>query len=159
MSHRLDELIKEGRLSSVAVILGPRDQINRRLYWTTEFEQWCRQMCKSPPKTRSLIDVPTQINAAFAEFVTGRPLSSGLARCDPPRGQALWRIKTPDLRLYGWADEEQCMILAIGELKSIIVARGYPKDADMGRKAVEIRNGLKLGYLYGERYELFPVTC
>jgi hypothetical protein len=158
MSRRLDELIKEGRLSSVAVILGPRDQINRRLYWTTEFEQWCRQISDAAPPTRALIDVPTQINNVFAEFVTGRPMTSGLAKCDPPRGQGLWRLKTPDLRLYGWADESQCMVLVAGELKARLKVAGYPTDTDMGRKTVKIRNALKLNCVYGERYDLFPVA-
>jgi hypothetical protein len=157
MSRRLDSLVVEGRLSPVAVILGPRDQVNRRLYWTTDFEQWCKQIC-AYPDTHSLASIPEQLNIAFADFITGRPLSSGLARCDPPKGQGLWRLKTPDLRLYGWADAAQCMILAVGERKQVIAAPGYPKDRDLGRQAADIRTKLQLECVYGERYTIFPAA-
>jgi hypothetical protein len=157
MSHRLDKLIKEGRLSSVTVILGPRDQVNRRLYWTMEFEQWCRQIGANCG-TRSHVSIPEQLNIAFADFVSGRPLSSGLARCDPPKGQGLWRLKTPDLRLYGWADSAHCMILAIGEFKRVIQAPGFPKDRDLGRLAADARTKLQLECVYGERYQIFPAN-
>jgi hypothetical protein len=137
------------------VILGPRDQRNRRLFWTKRFEKWCRDICQSPG-TRSLVSIPEQLNIAFAEFISGRPLSSGLARCDPPTGEGIWRLKTPDLRLYGWADEPHCMILTVGEFKSVIAAPGAPKDRHLGQQAVEERRELKLGFISGERFEIFP---
>lgn len=159
MSRKLDELLSAGRLSPVSVILGPRDQVNRRLYWTTELKQCCEKICRSSPVTRALIDIPSQINLAFADFISGRPLSSGLVKCDPPRGAALWRLKTPDIRLYGWAHEEQCLILSQIQMKSILLAPGSPTDTDMGRKTVKDRLNLQLEPLYGERYKLFPVIC
>lgn len=154
MSPALSNLLAQATIRRVAVRLGPRDQPNRQLYWTTEFELWCRQNCGS--EQRGIASLAEQLNAAFADFVSGRPLSSGLARCDPPRAGGIWRLKTPGLRLYGWADSPQCMVLAAGELTSIIKAPGPPKDKDLGKIAVERRKRLGLECIYGERFEIFP---
>jgi hypothetical protein len=155
MLRPLHELLRQGLLLPAKVILGPRDQVNRRLFWTAEFDEWCTQICREP-QTRTLASIPEQLNVAFADFVSGRPLTSGLARCDPPRGEGIWRLKTPDLRLYGWADEAHCMVLAHGERKSVINAPGPPKDKDMGRLVVRCRKDLRLRYAIGERYDIFP---
>jgi hypothetical protein len=155
MSRRLDELIKEGHLSPVPVILGPRDQKNRRLFWTVEFEEWARQICATH-RSRTLASASEQLNIMFADLISGRSLTSGLARCDPPRGEGIWRLKTPDFRLYGWALEPHTMILAFGELKSVLKKPGPPRDVDYGRKTVATRKSLLLEHKLGERYELFP---
>lgn len=157
MSPQLNRLIQQGRVSAVGVILGPRDQPNRLLYWTKEFEEWCAQASKKP-NSRSLLSIGDQLNLIFAEFIGGRALSSGLARCDPPKGEGIWRLKTTDLRLYGWADAKQTMVLSIGEFKSIVSAPGFPKDRDLGRLAVRNRKELGLEYIHGERYDLFPTA-
>jgi hypothetical protein len=130
---------------------------NRRLFWTTDFEQWSREICKAA-QARSVLTLPEQFNVAFADFIAGRPLTSGLARCDPPKGGGIWRLKTPDLRLYGWADAPHCMVLAVGELVSVLKAPGPPKDRDIGRLAVNVRKQLGLDCIYGERYDIFPAS-
>lgn len=155
MSPRLNQLLESGVIARVPIKLGPRDQAQRMLFWTNEFEQWARQTA-ADIKSRSLVTIPEQLNLAFAEFVSGRPLSSGLAKCDPPKGEGIWRLKTPDLRLYGWADSPQCMVLALGEQKKIIAALGPPKDRDLGRAAVKERKRLGLSCVIGERHEIFP---
>jgi hypothetical protein len=155
MSRLLNELVQQGRITPVPVILGPRDQKNRRLFWTTEFEQWSRHTCATF-ESKTLATAGEQLNIMFSDFISGRPLTSGLARCDPPKGEGIWRLKTPDLRLYGWADEPQSMVLAVGELKSVISRPGPPKDKDLGKQAVSVRLRLELDYKLGERYELFP---
>lgn len=156
MSRALDQALKQGGLIRPQVTLGPRDQCLRRLYVTEGFVKWCASGVLTT-KTRTLLSLPEQLNQAFADFVSGRPLSSGLTKCDPPRGEGLWRIKTPDLRLYGWADDAQCMILACGELKSVLVKPGPPRDRDKGREVVQIRKSLGfVEWKSGERYVVFP---
>jgi hypothetical protein len=156
MSRHLSQLIADGMISAVPVILGPREQRNRRLYWTQEFKIWHDEVCESG-QTRSLLTIPEQLNGAFATFIEGRPLSNGLARCDPPKGEGIWRLKTPDLRLYGWADEAQAMALSHGEFKSVLAAPGYPKDRHIGKLAADVRHSLGLECIYGERFDIFPV--
>lgn len=155
MSPRLNRLIDSGALSRVPVLLGPRDQVQRLLYWTKDLEEWSRKVCQEA-QSRSLLTIPEQLNLVFSEFVSGRPMSSGLAKCDPPKGGGIWRLKTTDLRLYGWADAPHCMVLAKGELKKVLVAPGPPKDRHLGKQAVETRRSLRLSCAYGERYDLFP---
>lgn len=158
MSHKLDELCRVGELAPVPVLMGPRDLSMRRLYWTMDFERWCRTITQlaTPSPTKAGLD--EQLNQAFADFVAGRPLT-GMTKCDPPKGQALWRLKTPDLRLYGWADEAQCLVLVTGELKKVLMLPGPPKDKDLGVSVVAIRK--RLGFLqwtYGEIFDVFPKT-
>jgi hypothetical protein len=157
MSPELSRLLSTGRIKPVAVRLGPRDQRQRQLFWTTEFETWSR-LVAGQNGARGVATFAEQLNTAFADFISGRPLTSGLARCDPPKGEAIWRLKTPDLRLYGWADDFQCMVLACGELVKIIKAPGSPRDRDLGKNALGARRKLKLGCVYGERYEIFPAA-
>lgn len=155
MSPHLSRLLNKGRIAPVAVILGPRDQRNRQLFWTPEFQIWCREIALRND-ARGMLSYGAQLNLAFSEFVSGRPMSSGLARCDPPTGEGIWRIKTTDLRLYGWADDLHCMVLAVGELKRTIMKPGPPKDRHLGVQAVEARRQLNLDWKRGERYEIFP---
>jgi hypothetical protein len=157
MSPRLSQLISEGQLGPVAVGLGPRDQRNRQLFWTMDFESWSRNVAEQNG-ARGIATIGEQLNTSFADFVSGRPMTSGMARCDPPRAGGIWRLKTPDLRLYGWFDDSQCMVLAIGEFARIIKAPGPPKDRDLGKLALEVRKKLKLGCKYGEAFDLYP-TC
>lgn len=142
MSRLLDQRLKLGQLVRPAVLLGPRDQCLRRLYATEGFVKWC-QTVTLQAESRTLLSIPEQLNQAFADYVSGRPLTSGITRCDPPRGQGIWRLKTPDLRLYGWAHEPQCLILAKGELKTVLLMPGPPKDKHLGQDVVRIRRQLK----------------
>lgn len=156
MSRSLDRLIRAGSVSAVPVLLGPRDQRLRRLFWTKDFDQWCRHASLAPPSNRSLATVAEQLNQSFAEFVAGRPLT-GMTKCDPPRGEGIWRLKTPDLRLYGWADEPQTMILARGEFKQALLRPGPPNDRLLGRETVAIRRRLSVqDWMIGELYDIFP---
>jgi hypothetical protein len=128
----------------------------RRLFWSEDFEEWCRRQSKLPPLSASRASFGEQINQAFADFIAGRPLT-GMTKCDPPRGQALWRLKTPDLRLYEWADEPQCMILVAGELKQTLALPGFPKDRDMGKQVVAARRSMGFDdWKYGEIFDVFP---
>jgi hypothetical protein len=139
MSRRLNELIKEGRISPVSVILGPRDQRNRRLFWTSEFEKWARYISDSH-RSKTIASTGEQLNIMFADFITGRPLTGGLARCDPPKGEGIWRLKTPDFRLYGWALEKHTMILAYGEFKSVLRKPGPLATRTTGARPLQSAN-------------------
>lgn len=130
----------------------------RRLYWTAGFEQWCRAIILSGTRSTSIAMHDEQLNQAFADFVTGRPLT-GMTKCDPPRGQAIWKLKTPDFRLFGWADEPQCMVLVAAELKKILMAPGPPKDRHLGAQVVAERRRLGFAkWTYGEIFNVFPKT-
>ena len=156
MSRRLDELCRIGELAPVPVQLGPRDQTFRRLFWTKEFERWCHTIIADEIKTRSIAAIDEQLNQAFADFVAGRPMT-GMTKVDPPRGEGLWKFKTPDLRLYGWADDINCMILVAGEYKRILAAPGPPKDRHLGAIVVGTRKDFCFTeWKYGEIYEVFP---
>lgn len=157
MSHCLHRLLAVSHVGSVPVALGPRDEVHRLLYWTKDFEQWCLRI-ETLGVARSYVSLPEQLNQAFADFISGRPLT-GLTRCDPPKGQGIWRLKTPDLRLYGWADEPQCFILAAGEFKSVLAQPGPPKDKDLGKVVVSVRRKFSVTeWVIGDQPRIFPAT-
>lgn len=158
MSPRLSKCLQTGGVQEVPVNLGPRDQRNRLLYCTGEFDAWLWNLIANSHTTRGTLSIPEQLNSVFADFVSGRPLTSGITRCDPPKGEGIWRLKTPDLRLYGWADAPQCMVLAIGERKSVLKAPGFPRDKDLGKAVVAVRRKLGLSHVIGQQYEIFPAA-
>ena len=93
---------------------------------------------------------------AFADFIVGRPMT-GMTKCDPPRGQGVWRLKTPDLRLYGWAPVHQTMVIAAGELKRTLILPGPPKDRDLGKLVVSERKRLGFSdWKFGDVAHVFP---
>jgi len=154
MSRHLSDLVRKGLVEPVPVLLGPRDQRFRRLFWTKDAFTWWQTVATLP--SRSLATLPEQLNQAFADFIVGRPMT-GMTKCDPPRGQGIWRLKTPDLRLYGWAPEQNTMIIAIGELKQVLAKPGPPKDRDLGRVVVAARRRLGFSnWLVGEIFNVFP---
>lgn len=82
---------------------------------------------------------------------------TGMTKCDPPRGQGIWRLRSPDLRLYGWAPAQNVMVIAAGELKQRLLQRGPPTDRDMGKLVVARRKSLGFTeWLSGEIYDVFP---
>lgn len=139
MSRTLSDLQRLVLIEPVPVMLGPRDQRFRRLYWTKEFHQWWVTVEHLP--SRSIVGMTDQLNQAFADFISGRPMT-GMARCDPPTGEGVWKIKTPDLRLFGWAPEKQVLVLAAGELKRVLRLPGPPRDKDLGKTVVQRRRKL-----------------
>ena len=154
MSHHLSELVRKGLIEPVPVLLGPRDQRFRRLYWTKGASTWWLTVSMLP--SRSLASLPEQLNQAFADFIAGRPMT-GMTKCDPPRGEGIWRLKTPDLRLYGWAPCQNALIVAAGELKQVLAKPGPPKDRDLGRVVVASRKQLGVSkWMIGEIYDVFP---
>jgi hypothetical protein len=154
MSQHLSELLRKGLIEPVPVLLGPRDQRFRTLYWTKDASTWWQSVSALP--SRSLVSLPEQLNQAFADFIVGRPMT-GMTKCDPPRGQGVWRLKTPDLRLYGWAPSQGVMIIAAGELKQRLAAPGPPKDRDLGNLVVAARKTLGFSsWTSGEIYHVFP---
>lgn len=154
MSRSLSELLARRLIERVPVLLGPRDQQYRQLFWTKEVSRWLDDYSDLP--TRSLVSLPLQANQAFADFISGRPMT-GMTKCDPPAGEGVWKLKTPDLRIFGWAFDINAMILGGIELKRTLLAPGPPKDKHVGKAVVLVRRRLLFdGFITGEIFSVFP---
>jgi len=82
---------------------------------------------------------------------------TGMTKCDPPKGGGVWKLHTPDLRLFGWPPTQNALILAAGEFKRALKGRGSPTYVELGKQVVNKRKQLRLGEaLYGEIYSIFP---
>jgi hypothetical protein len=151
--HRLE---RSGAIVRVPVLLGARDLPSRDLWWTKGLIAWWQN--NQNKSSRALVGLPDQLNQAFADFISGRPLT-GITKIDPPKASGGWRLKTPDLRIYGWSPEPQKLILAAAEFKQILAAPGPPKDKDLGKFVVAERK--RLGFQRwegGEQFRVFPRT-
>lgn len=154
MSRILSDLLSEGLVERVPVLLGPRDQAYRQLFWTRDVCEWLYQHRNLT--TRSLATIPEQANQAFADFIVGRPMI-GMTKCDPPKASGVWRLKTPDLRFYGWAPGSQTLVIVAAELKRELLKPGPPRDKDLGRRVMTIRKEFGItAWINGEIFNVFP---
>lgn len=154
MSRSLSDLETAKLIEHVPVLLGPREQRFRRLLWSREVSEWWESV--KGLSSSSLATLPEQLNQAFAEFIAGRPMT-GMTKCDPPKGQGIWRLKTPDMRLYGWAPASQTLVLLAAELKRNLVKPGPPKDRDLGVLVVQRRRAFRCEtVIFGDVSSVFP---
>lgn len=159
MLTSLSLLVKEGRISAVPVHLGPRDKFVRSIFWTNELASWCNELASSQEKPSGILSFGEQINLAFADFIAGRPLASGVTRCDPPTGEGIWKLHTPDIRFFGWCDQPQTLVIVNAELKRRLVSEYGLTTKKMAMRAVAIRRSLGIkAWQSGDIRTAFPTA-
>ena len=121
------------------MLLGPRDRPLRSVYWTLKVEGWSHALLNSGLQTAGDLSFGEQINVAFADFIAGRPLTSGVTRCDPPAGEGIWKLHTPDIRYFGVCIAPQNLVLLEAELKRNLVAGSVLTTKKMASRAVQHR--------------------
>lgn len=155
MSRSLNELLDLGLVTSWNPDLGPRRLPIRRLLVTEEFATWAEAIPQDLEVQQRLLRPRTELATIAADFVAGEKIVTFIHRIDPPRGQGLLRLNTPNFRLAGWSPEPQAMILAQGALASRMHGAGRPLTA-LGREVVRIRRAMGVTeWARGEFYELF----
>ena len=139
------------------MVLGPRDLPLRALYWTPGVSSWCQQLVQSGEVASGMLSYELQLNQAFADFVSGRPLASGLTRTEPPRNGGIWKLHTPNIRLFGWCVEPQTLVLAACEKASVLKAAGKPRYKDLAVHATVERRRLNFkDWHIGDIRSAFP---
>jgi hypothetical protein len=125
-------LVARGAISKIEVELASRDQPARLLYGTPGFIQWLNELpAVSPPQRHSGLATPAeQIDDLFHAFLSGKPLIfTRQFRVVRAEDNAVWELKTPDLRVFGWFMRKDCFVAVFGNwtdtIKDHDLYRGY----------------------------------
>jgi hypothetical protein len=128
----IDSLVSSGAIAKIEVELDPRDQPMRLLYGTPDFIQWLHDVVAgAEPQERVGEATPAeQIDHLFYSFLSGRPLVfTRQFRVVRMEDNAVWELKTPDVRIFGWFVAKDCFVAVFGNwadtIKDHDLYRGY----------------------------------
>jgi len=126
------ELLDSGAIIKIEVELAPRDQPLRLLYGTPEFVAWLREILDgATPAQRLGTTTPAeQIDDLFHSFLSGQQLIfTRQFRVVRAEDNAVWELKTPDVRIFGWFMARDCFVAVFGNwadtIKDHDLYRGY----------------------------------
>jgi hypothetical protein len=128
----IEALIERNAISKIEVVLGFRDQPVRLLYGTPDFIKWLGQLLDgAEPKKRLGETTPAeQVDQLFYSFLSGKSLIY-VRQFREIRAEknAVWELKTPDVRIFGWFLKKDCFVAVFGnwadEVKDHDLYRGY----------------------------------
>jgi hypothetical protein len=128
----ITDLIDSGAIVKIDVELAPRDQPLRLLYGTPQFIAWLQQVLAGAQPQQRLGHVPVaeQIDDLFYSFLSGQPLVfTRQFRVVRAEDNAVWELKTPDVRIFGWFMAKDCFVAVFGNwadtIKDHDLYRGY----------------------------------
>jgi hypothetical protein len=126
----IPDLLESGAIVKIEVELGPVEQPLRLLYGTPQFIDWLQSILDGaePPSPLSHMSAAEQIDDLFHSFLSGAPMIFNRQfRTIRAEDHAVWELKTPDIRIFGWFLAKDCFVAAFGNWADII------KDHDLYR--------------------------
>lgn len=128
----LELLVEANVITRIDVEMGLQEQPMRLLYGTPGFIDWLKEILSgAQPKSRLGEATPSeQIDQLFYSFLSGLPLIyMRQFRFIRPEKNAVWELKTPDIRIFGWFLKKDCFVCVCGnwadEVKDYNLYRGY----------------------------------
>ncbi len=128
----ITDLVDSGAIVKIDVDLAARDQPLRLLYGTPEFIAWLGDVLKGaqPPRLLGHSSVAEQIDDLFYSFLSGEQLIfTRQFRVVRAEDNAVWELKTPDVRIFGWFMAKDCFVAVFGNwtdtIKDHDLYRGY----------------------------------
>jgi hypothetical protein len=128
----IEELVESNALSRIEVEMGLEDQPLRLLYGTPGFVDWLNQiLAGAEPENRLGEATPAeQVDQLFHDFLSGAPLvHMRQFRFIRAEKNAVWELKTPDTRIFGWFLKKDCFACVFGDwtdnVKDHDLYRGY----------------------------------
>lgn len=126
------ELVDSGAISKIEVDLNAGDQPMRLLYGTPSFTTWLTTILNGsePPNRLGDATPAEQIDQLFHTFLSGQPLIyTRQFRYIRAEHNAVWELKTPDIRIFGWFMRRDCFVAVFGDwtdtVKDHDLYRGY----------------------------------
>jgi hypothetical protein len=127
------DLVNNGAIVKIDVELAPRDQPLRLLYGTPQFIAWLRDILDGAgPSLQQLghTSPAEQIDDLFHSFLSGEHLIfTRQFRVVRAEENAVWELKTPDIRIFGWFMAKDCFVAVFGNwadtIKDHDLYRGY----------------------------------
>jgi hypothetical protein len=143
------DLVERGSIIPIEVNLGAREQPMRLLYGTPGFVAWLSMRLNSAEASPLLADVTPaeQLDDLFFKFLSGRPLAF-MTQFRPVRSEqnAVWELKTPDLRIFGWFAMKDCFVAVFGDwadrVKDLDLYRGYRTEIKRIRRQMGAMDAL-----------------
>lgn len=114
----IPKLIECNALVRIEVELEGRELPWRHLVGTPRFIKWLADVLPELQSSSIGCEITPleQIDALFAEFITGRPLNHGRQfSCLRPADRAVWELKTVDIRVFGWFAHRDCYVAVRGD--------------------------------------------
>jgi hypothetical protein len=128
----IEGLVERGAISRIDVALDVGEQPLRLLYGTPGFIEWLKQILDGiEPKAKLGDTTPAeQLDQLFHMFLTGAPLAHMRQfRYIRAEENAVWELKTPDVRIFGWFLKKDCFVGVFGDwadrVKDHDLYRGY----------------------------------
>lgn len=128
----IDSLVNRGAITKIEVDLDSCDQPTRLLYGTSEFIQWLNEILQGaePPNRLGEATPAEQLDDLFQVFLSGKPLVfTKQFRAVRMEKNAVWELKTPDIRIFGWFMLKDCFVAVFGNwadtIKDHDLYRGY----------------------------------
>ena len=111
------DMVQSGALLKIEVELAPDCQPSRLLYGTPGFVRWLREVVDGGEPSLRLGEatVAEQIDDLFSSFLSGSPLIfTKQFRVVRTEDNAVWELKTPDVRIFGWFMIKDCFVAVFG---------------------------------------------
>jgi hypothetical protein len=128
----IEELVEANAISRIEIEMHPRDQVLRLLYGTPDFIAWLDELAKGSQPGRRLGEATPaeQVDDLFNTFLSGMPLvHMRQFRTIRAEKNAVWELKTPDVRIFGWFLKKDCFVGVFGnwtdQVKDHDLYRGY----------------------------------
>jgi hypothetical protein len=145
----IEDLVAAGAISRIEVELSGRQQAQRLLYGTPDFIEWLRKLAHgTEPESRlGQATAAEQVDQLFNLFLSGGPLiHSRQFRYIRAEENAVWELKTPDTRIFGWFMKCDCYVCVFGDwadrVKDHDLYRGYRIAIRRLRRQLNIDNTL-----------------
>lgn len=128
----VSDLLRIHAIVKLEVPLGPREQPKRLLYGTPDFVAWLTRILDGDEPLNRLGDATPaeQIDHLFHTYLSGLPMEfSRQFRTIKAEDNAVWELKTPDIRVFGWFLKKDCFVAVFGDwadrVKEHDLYRGY----------------------------------
>jgi hypothetical protein len=139
------DLVDNGAIVKIEVELAAREQPMRLLYGTPQFVEWLKDVLDGarPDRLLGSTTPAEQIDDLFHSFLSGQPLIfTRQFRVIRVEDNAVWELKTPDIRIFGWFMVKDCFVAAFGNwaetIKDHDLYRGYRIAIRRLRRELEI---------------------
>lgn len=143
------ELIDRGAVVPITIELGIDEQPMRFLCGTPNFIAWLQDRLVAHEKsaTSDNLSPAEQLDQLFYTFVSGHPLVHPRQyRFIRAESHAVWELKTPDLRIFGWFLARDCFVAVFGDwadrVKDFDLYRGYRLEVRRLRREMGIDESL-----------------
>jgi hypothetical protein len=128
----IEHLVATGAISRIEVELDGREQAQRLLYGTPGFIEWLGKLINGEESEGHLGQATAveQIDQLFHSYLSGAPLiHKRQVRYIRAEENAVWELKTPDIRIFGWFMKRDCFVCVFGDwadkVKDHDLYRGY----------------------------------